>query len=171
MITQEELKKLVHYDPETGVFTRLTRPANRTKIGEIAGYKQIHHTGKTYRLVRLNGKQYQQHRLVFLYMNGAFPSDEVDHISGDGTDNRWVNLRAVDRLENKKNVKRQCNNTSGIVGITWSKQSRKWRARIQINQKDISLGYYDNIFDAACARKNAQIKYGFHPNHGSERGL
>ena len=172
MITQEELKAMLHYDPETGLFTRLVKMSQNTKIGDIAGcLHHKKHSGKKYLLFSIKGKLYRCHRLAFLYMTGSFPEDQVDHINWNGTDNRWCNLREVISKDNQKNLRKPIHNTSGVVGISWHKKLNKWNARIQVMRKNISLGCYVDFNDAVTARKNAEIKYGFHVNHGSIRSL
>jgi len=111
------------------------------------------------------------HRLAFLYMEGSFPSDDVDHINGNGTDNRWINLRSVKRVENARNVKLLSSNTSGHAGVGWDVHRNKWRARITVNNKTKHLGRFDRIQEAVDARKHAEIEYDFHPNHGQIRPL
>lgn len=170
-LTQEELKKLLHYDPDTGVFVWVKSFGNKVKISDVAGCLKITKGCKRYIYIQFFGKRYLSHRLAFLYMTGSFPEYDIDHINGDGTDNRWANLRAVTRLENKKNVRRQSNNKSGICGVCFNKINGKWQAQIQVDRKNKFIGIFDNIFDAACARKNAECFYGFHANHGSERPL
>jgi len=171
MITQGELKKYLYYDPETGIFTRLKTVAGNAKKGDIAGFKQGNNCGKTYLAVTLNMKLYLLHRLAWLYVHGEFPKDQIDHINGNGVDNRISNLRDANPSINHMNMRKPSTNTSGIVGVYWAKREGKWNAKIHINYKGLSLGYFDNIFDAACVRKSAEIKYGFHKNHGSERSL
>lgn len=171
MITQEELKKLLHYDPETGIFTWLKTAARRLKIGQIAGSIRKDKDGKSYTLISVNNKRYLAHRLSWLYTHGEFPDEEIDHISGDGIDNRLCNLRSVSRSENCKNMRRNSKNKSGITGVIWRKDASKWAVQISSGRKKINLGLFNNIFDAACARKNAEIKYEFHKNHGSNRPL
>lgn len=60
------------------------------------------------------------------------------------------------------------NNTSGVTGVYWSSRHRKWNPKIQVDYVMIDLSYFDCITDAAAARKRAEIKYGFHKNHGDE---
>lgn len=168
MISQEQLKQLIHYNPDTGLFTWvITRGAKCIK-GEIAG--NISQNGKHCRLsycrIYILGKFYKAHRLAFLYMTGQFPTDEVDHINGDGTDNRWCNLRDVDHKQNGKNLRIKSNNSSGLHGVSWSDSRRKWRTRIFVDHKEIFIGRYDNLLEAACVRKSAELEHGFHINHG-----
>ena len=163
MITQERLKNLYAYNPLSGLFVRLSEPHGRCPIGSVAG-KAL--TIKDYGFIRIDNKLYPAHRLAFLYMTGLMPKNHVDHINGVRGDNRWVNIRDVTPQENQKNVGLQKNNTSGIVGVRWNKNSKKWVATIKHNYKDIYLGQFDNVSDATSARKLAEVKYGFHENHG-----
>lgn len=83
----------------------------------------------------------------------------VDHINGIPYDNRKSNLRVISQLNNMKNQKLRLNNKSGIKGVHFNKSNNKWCARININNKRIILGYYNNIDDAIKERKNAEKKY------------
>jgi len=117
---------------------------------------------------RINGKDYAffEHRLVFLWLHGHFPKDDMDHINGIRDDNRIENLREVGHVENGKNTKIYKTNTSGIIGVHWSTSKQKWRAQIVVDYKQIYLGLFDDKFAAICARKSAEVKYIFHENHG-----
>jgi hypothetical protein len=95
---------------------------------------------------------------------GDEPQD-IDHINGNRRDNRIANLRAVDRRENMRNARLRSNNTSGIVGVTFSRDRKKWVAQIN-DGKVRSLGRFDKFEDAVEARKAAERRAGFHPNHG-----
>lgn len=164
MITQKELKKLFYYDPDTGEFIRLTtiKSNNNTAYkGCIAGYR--HKQG--YMLIKINSKQYKAHRLAFLYMTGSIP-DQVDHINHIRDDNRWINLRSANASINAKNASRRRDNNSGISGVNENRYG-SWVARINVNCEEIYLGTFKNFLDAVSARKSAEMKYGFHPNHGA----
>ncbi len=163
-MTQNQLKKLVHYEPTTGVFTRInTSKYSSYNDGDVInrindeGYPSSYIGGKTYRL----------HRLAFLYMIGSMPKHTVDHINHIKIDNRWVNLRDVTGAENMRNQSINAKNKSGHNGVHWHKRHSKWCANIFYQGKIVSLGSYDNISDAIAARKEADIKYGFHLNHGT----
>ena len=163
ILTQAELKEQLHYNPETGLFTRLVANSNSVNIGDIAnnldryGYIQI----------SINNKNYKAHRLAFLYIEGELPPEQVDHINHIRNDNRWINLRKVTNQENQKNRTISKNNTSGVVGVVWYKRDKIWKAQIKINGKNKHLGYYAYKSEAAKARKAAEKKYGFHINHGA----
>lgn len=162
MLTQEMLKNNLHYDPATGIFTRLTSCSNRVKVGDVAG--SLRRDG--YTCITVNKKSYQTHRLAWLYVYGELPTDDIDHINQIKNDNRISNLRYVSHAENLKNASRRNDNTSGFTGVCWDKAICKWRAQIRINRKLVHLGMFNDKFEAICARMSANSKYGFHENHG-----
>jgi len=174
ILTQEILKELLHYDPDTGVFTWLYRDKKWFKKDRICNSWNSRFLGKTagslhpcnYLFISIIDRVYRAHRLAFLYMTGSMPPEEMDHINGIRYDNRWENIRPVNRLVNSKNTKIGCNNTSGVTGVSWSKKRRKWEANIQGNGKNVHLGMFVDIQEAALARKKAEAKYGYHENHG-----
>jgi hypothetical protein len=161
MITQSELKELLHYDPDTGFFTWIVLKSG-TKISKIAG--GIRPDG--YRQICINGKTYLAHRLVWLYVHGEFPKNQIDHINHVKSDNRLVNLRDATSHENCRNQTLHKRNKSGVCGVYIYKPTGKWLASIRVNNKTINLGYFNNKRDAVATRKEAEIKYGFHENHG-----
>jgi len=185
LLTQETLKELLHYDPDTGVLTWCTRDRkwfngqkqhccdswNTRLAGKVAGniFKKPHN-GKSYLQVSVFDKWHFCHRLVWLYVHGVEPTN-VDHINGDGTDNRLCNLREVTFSENSRNTKRNSRNTSGVTGVSWSESRQKWCVSICVKGKTISLGRFKEFDDAVTARKEAEKLYDFHPNHGSDRPL
>lgn len=173
MITREELKRLLTYDSSTGIFTNLVKRGRNgmSPCGSISGSIFTGATGKKYVHIVINKKIYKAHRLAWLYFYGSFPENEIDHIDGNGLNNKINNLRHVTRTDNCKNLRRSKNNTSGITGIGRHKMSGKWRVRIGVNNKLLEIGYFDSLFDAACVRKSAEIEYGFHPNHGSNKEI
>lgn len=160
-LTQERLKELLNYEPETGVFTwRVGRGS--AKKGEVAG--NLHTKGYVH--ISVDGEVYKAHRLAWLYLHGSFPQNQIDHINGVRRDNRLSNLRCVSNAENGRNRKKQCTNTSGLNGVCFDKSSGKLMARIVVEGKRIYLGCFDNMLDAAVARKSAELKYDYHCNHG-----
>ena len=171
MITQDQLKKALHYCPETGVFTWLVRRQGR-RMGVRAGrVSRNTKTGKSYRNLRIHPQSYLEHRLAFLYMTGAFPTDRVDHIDGNGCNNVWTNLRAVTRAKNMQNMRKFVNNKSGTAGVSWHKNRKAWVSYITSEGKTKHLGTFHNKEDAIAARKAAEVFYGYHENHGTERPL
>jgi len=170
-LTQEYLKSVLNYDPETGLFVRIKRTSNSVKIGDVAGSIKMSSGGKRYIAIRVNGKKHSAHRLAFLYMTGNFPENQVDHDDGNGTNNKWLNLNDVSNIENSRNQRLSAANTSDHTGVRWNKKERKWKVRIGVNYEMITLGTFDDFFEAICRRKSAENKYGFHPNHGTIRPL
>lgn len=94
-----------------------------------------------------------------LVMNVTDSKYDVDHINGNKLDNRKINLRICEHSKNCKNKGINKNNTSGVVGVYWNKHHQKWVVEIKKDYKKICIGYFDNIFDATEARKNAEIEY------------
>lgn len=164
MITEEEIKKLLSYDPHTGVFTwKMERGSAR--VGSVAGSSN----SKGYVQIKVKSKIYLAHRLAFLYMEGAMPPAMCDHINGVRSDNRWDNLRHATRAENSFNTATRSTNTSGAKGVGWHKSTSKWQARTVINGKYKHLGLFNNIEDAEVAVRAARTAaHGEFVNHGNE---
>ncbi len=164
MITQARLRELLHYDPSTGVLTRLVALTNCVQVGDVAGYRNQ----RGYVRVMVDSSLYLAHRLAWLYMTGAFPENEIDHKDHVRDNNRWSNLREAMPVENARNQSMFCNNTSGVMGVSWNKARRKWKVSINAEGKRIHLGYFRRKAVAARVRKAAEIEYGFHENHGTD---
>jgi len=147
MITQEEVKRLLHYDPETGVMTRKVRTSNRIKVGDVFGSPN----SDGYLQGRLHSKLIAVHRLAFLYMTGEMPP-KVDHKNRIVTDNRWENLRPASNSLNSRNSKLRSDNTSGCKGVYWFKRTKRWYA--VVNKQYI--GSFATIEEAVSARKVAE---------------
>lgn len=157
-LTAEKLRELLHYDPETGIFTWRVSAANSVKVGDVAGCSN----GNGYLRLRLQSRLYHAHRLAWLYVYGEWPKGQIDHINRDRSDNRISNLREVTNKQNAQNSSKPSNNTSGHPGVYWYKQSSKWQAKITHNQKHIHLGCFATIEDAIAARKAGELKYWGH---------
>ena len=142
-LTQDRLKHLLRYDPETGVFTW-------RKNGKIAGTTRK----DGYKKIGFDGAQWYAHRLVWLYMMGTLSKD-IDHIDRNPSNNKFVNLRAVTKSENQHNRLKQRNNTSGYKGVVYFKLTNKWRAAIWANNAPIYLGYFDTPAEAGAAYTDA----------------
>jgi len=161
MINQRRLKELFTYDPLTGVFVNL-KSAGPRSAGSVAGSR--HNAG--YVKIFTDGKSYLAHRLAYLYMVGELPSEHMDHINHVRNDNRWANLRMVGQVENNRNKRLRRNSISGLPGVSWRSRDSRWYATAYDKNKEIHLGCFDDIFSAACSRKSAELRYGYHENNG-----
>lgn len=155
-LTHERLRELLHYNSATGDFTRLLsvtnarggRVGDRPRAIDAHGYHQL----------SVDGKLYKAHRLAWFYMTGAWPTNDIDHINGIRTDNRFSNLREATRQENLRNTSLRSDNSSGVKGVSWDKHRSRWRSYIIVNGKQKALGYFHSKGEAAQARKDAELK-------------
>lgn len=147
MLNLTNLRKVLHYDPETGAFTWLRVRSGVSTAGKAAGSVFTHpQTDHRYLIISVFCQRYRAHRLAVFYMTGQWPSDEVDHKDGDGLNNRWDNLRVATRSQNHANSKLARNNVSGFKGV---RQTRgRYRARIAVEKKRIELGTFDTAEEA-----------------------
>jgi hypothetical protein len=148
MLTQKELRELLHYDPNTGLFTWKVSRTNRIKVGDIAGYT---HKNRKYVLIRIGKTLYEAHRLVWLYVTGSWPKELIDHKNGIEWDNRLTNLREATRLQNNRNAKPNKNTSSEYKGV---QKRGKYRFRAKIQNKGVGehLGYF-------CCEHEAALVY------------
>lgn len=151
-LTQERLKELLHYCPDSGAWTWLKSMGTK-KASSVAGYVDA----KGYRIISVDGRQRSGARLAFLYMTGKTP-DIVDHINRKRDDDRWSNLRSVSRSENNQNTAMRADNTSGHTGVGFHKARGRWWARIYANGEHRSLGLHDTAEAAAEAYREAKAK-------------
>jgi hypothetical protein len=160
MIVQERVTELLEYrDGDLFWKRRMSGSAGK---GDIAGC--VRKDG--YRVVRIDGKLYLAHRLVWLIHHGCIPP-MLDHINMDRTNNRIENLREASNAENMCNSLARSTNTSGVKGVSWFKPIKKWAAVIGIPGKSIHLGYFNDISEAEQAMRTAREKYhGAFCNHG-----
>jgi len=162
-LTQEKLKEYFHYDESTGNLINLTQRSNSIKIGSIAGALDAY----GYVRIRVDNTDYKAHRLVWLYVQGNWPKDQIDHINGIKTDNRICNLREATDQENKQNIlKPRKDNASGFLGVSFRADRQKWRAAIHHNGRYIHLGHFHTPEEAVIAYKKA--KYFYHPFYNKE---
>ncbi|ABV74303.1 hypothetical protein BA3_0018 [Thalassomonas phage BA3] len=160
MINQDRLKELLTYNPEAGLFTwKVTR--GKAVKGNIAGSKSL--AGYIY--ISIENRRYLAHRLALIYVTGGC-SGNIDHIDGVRNNNIYSNLRIANPQENSRNCSRSKSNKSGCTGVSFDDVNNKWRATIKVNRKQIHLGRFSSIDCAIEARKEAEVKYGFHKNHG-----
>ena len=161
MITQELLKELVIYNKDTGIFFSKEK-RGRIKAGSVAGTTYQTCDGLKYIRIGLLKKYYLAHRIAWLYHYGEWPN-VIDHINGDGTDNRIINLRDVTQEENAKNVKRHKTNKTGLSGVSYYLRESTYVVRIGKKY----IGRYKVLLDAASARISAEKLFRYHENHGN----
>lgn len=147
MITQEELKNVLSYDENTGIFTRIRpHPLKKSLVNKNAGF--VNKNG--YVIIKIGTKAYKAHRLALLYVTGMFPDEDTDHINGNRSDNRIENLRPATRSENIQNLKnaRIDNISSGLLGVSFKKSLNKYCSGIRIDGIRKHLGYYETAIEA-----------------------
>ncbi|MBR8025222.1 HNH endonuclease [Burkholderia cenocepacia] len=153
-LTHEKLLEAIHYDPETGIFTRLKSSSHRAVIGPIKGNPM----GAGYKAVSIGSRQYYMHRLAWFYIHGEWPKHQIDHINGDRTDNRLANLRDVPHAENMQNMRKpKAYSATGLLGV--AKFRGKFRAEIRIDGKKKHLGVFDTAEEAHAAYMSAKRAY------------
>ena len=154
-ITQAELKEILHYDPETGIFRWRYSVARKVKPWDVAGTT----TFAKYCHIKINGKNCKAHRVAWLYMTCEWPVEQIDHKDGVKSNNSWKNLRLATNKQNMENQSLRKNNTSGCGGVTWRPDAKKWRARIGHGYNRIHVGYFETFEQASSAivAKKAEI--------------
>lgn len=148
MITAEQLRELLAYDPDTGVFVWRVSSSNRAAAGKVAGKLNC------YWQIGVLGRRYLAHRLAWLYVHGRWPTHEIDHINRVKTDNRIANLREATRSQNQANGARHNNNKTGFRGVGLLKWGR-YAATIKINKRQTHLGCFDTAEQASAAYQKA----------------
>jgi hypothetical protein len=151
-------RKSFSYSKETGELKRITGRISKTgKVGTVdaSGVKS---SVKLYLRVYFDGKLVYAHRLIWAIVAGEQAKD-VDHIDRDGLNNKWANLRSVSHSVNGRNQKMHSTNTSGSSGVSYRKDSNKWRARIMVDGAEKNLGTFKDKQAAIAARREAEIIY------------
>lgn len=160
----ERVREFFDYDPITGVMRwKKKRTKNKkANVGDVLS--NINSNG--YLKVQFDGKSIPVHRLIFAWMGEPDP-EQVDHINGVRTDNRWANLRAATQEINSKNTARyKSGKHIAETGVGWMPRNKKWRVRINHKRKTLYLGLFDKLDDALFARRVAAKALGYHENHG-----
>lgn len=160
ILTRERLCELLEVDTELGIFTWKTTMGGKAKRGQKAGC--LNKSG--YVVIRLDQTDYYAHRLMWLYVYGAMPILQIDHIDGVKNNNKPTNLRLATSKQNSENMFRSKANKSGFRGVRFETRliSKPWSACITNNYKQIHLGYYATFEEAVAARISAEDKYFTH---------
>lgn len=173
----ELLRQVLNYDPLTGELTWKYRDISTFKEGtteRIVKSTNSQRAGKTaftyincdgYREGSVNGVSLFAHRVIWAIIHGKWPQGDVDHEFGQRDNN--LALRDVSTSMNCRNAKGKSNNVSGVTGVSWRKQRRKWQARMMINYKERHLGYFDNKEEARAVVVAARKEHGFTDRHGT----
>jgi len=157
---------LLHYDPETGLFTW---NLGRRKCNAYSAAGSV--DSKGYMRITVEGKDYRAHRLAWFYMTGRWPEFEIDHRNRARSDNRWVNLREATPGQQRQNQLARSDASSGFRGITYLPAKQKWLARIALHGKRRHLGLHGTIIDAVAARLQVERELFTHapqPDHPGE---
>lgn len=173
--TREYLNSVLSYCAETGMLRWKNRPVNHFKTegtykswnkrfaGKVAGAP--HSQG--YRQINLDGKVYLAHRFIWVMLHGPLVDYDIDHINGNRSDNRLVNLRIVSRAENLRNRKSANLGSNEVCGVSYAEKHGKYRAYVGIAGKQVHLGWFDDMDSAIACRQRANEVYGFTERHGT----
>jgi hypothetical protein len=156
MLTYESLIATFSYSHDSGVLTwnDVPRLGPKRPAGRVAGSLDAH----GYIQIGVFKKTFKAHRLVWFYVTGEMPRQQIDHINGIRTDNRFCNLRVVTNAINSQNKRSPLpSNKSGFLGVSWNRGA--WRATIQVNHKQINIGRYADPSEAHVAYLNAKRIY------------
>lgn len=150
-LSQERITEILDYDRNTGEFIWKSPTSKRVKKGAVCRCKDAY----GYIVIRIDGRLYKAHRLAWLYVYGELPDGGIDHVNRIKDDNRIVNLRVAGQSQNMQNL-------SGLRGVRWDSDRKRWSACIKLNYKNIHLGRFEKLDDAVMARKQAEAKYFTH---------
>lgn len=151
-LTQERLKELLHYGPNSGLFMWRVDRRGTAKAGQWAGRTN----SKGYVEISVDGKRYKAHRLAWLYTHGVWPKGQIDHKDRDRAGNWIDNLRDVTQSVNLKNTGAQKNNTSGVKYL--HKTTGGWRVSVD--------GQYSKLFKIFDEAKELAILVNKELSHG-----
>jgi hypothetical protein len=152
-----QLRRVLHYNPTTGVFVWRVAIGGKAKAGKVAGGNH-----STYWGIQIGKRTYLAHRLAWLYMTGDWPDEDIDHRNRIRTDNRWENIREATPKQNAENLTVRPTLVSGCCGVNLDARTGLWKARITHEGLTRHLGYHQNLHDAVRARKTAEQKYFTH---------
>ena len=168
LLSQQRLKEILSYDPETGIFHWLVQKGNRVHPGDIAGAPCL--PSRPYIHIQIDGRKWKAHRLAWLYVYGEHPLDVIDHINGRHDDNRLCNLRSVSQSVNNANARRQKKSRSDYIGVHpyscdgfegWRAKFGKKQSPVYKTQEEAREFYLNEL-----RRVNAEFPIPLHPSYG-----
>jgi hypothetical protein len=151
MLSQERVRELLDYNPETGELVWKVSTGSRARVGAPAG--ALRPDG--YKATMIDKRLCLNHRLIWFYTHGYFSENQIDHVNRDKSDNRLSNLREVSHSCNIRNSKQLATNTSGVQGVWWHREGRKWCTEIYADKKRY-LGLHSSFLEAVCHRLAAE---------------
>lgn len=155
-IRVEELRRLLDYDPITGVMSWRLVPGRDvgSHEGRAVGYV---HDGR-YRKVEISRHRYMVHRVIWVWMTGDWPKEQIDHINGVKDDNRWCNLREATNAQNQQNRPGRSSKT-GVKGVHRSLAGKAYWASICANGQSVYLGCFTTKEEASGAYQRAALQF------------
>ena len=150
-ITCEYVRDLFDYRCDGKLIRKVHRSPN-AKVGDVAGT----HKKKKGNQIKIGEKLYQTHRLIWLWHHGYMPEGCLDHRNRNNLDNRIENLREVSHQCNLRNTGNHKDNKTGVKGVSWEKQKRRWQVRIGLNDKYKNLGSFKYFYEAVLHRLAAE---------------
>lgn len=165
--SQERLRELLDYDPESGVFTWKTRGNpnfDKPNAGRRAGSLPAK---AKYREMYVDNRSYLEHRIVWRYVTGEDPgADQIDHRDTKTDNNRFANLRRATHATNQQNTRKRSTASNPYKGANWNATKGRWQSYIKVDGKSRFLGLFDSPEDAHAAYvRAAKIHFGEFARH------
>ena len=143
IVTAELVRALLDYDPQTGIFTRKVRLAQRHKAGDRADFLVKKGQLEGYHRISIKSQRFLAHRVAWLYVHGEWPAAQIDHKNQNKSDNRIENLRLADDCLNQQNIDpAQVNSKSGLRGAHFHPQTKKWRVKLGFEREYHDIGLF-----------------------------
>lgn len=158
----KDLRAMLAYDAATGALAWRVDRSNAIKAGSKAGSA----TRDRYMSVLVDGRRHYAHRIAWALHYGRWPKGQIDHINGDRSDNRLINLRDVTPTENARNRAASKLASPHGSGIKFHPRTGLWRASIGDGGRCVELGAFKELRTAKAARRAAEMRLGYHQNHG-----
>jgi hypothetical protein len=155
-LSHQYLTQILRYDKDSGKFYWKVQRSVNAQVGYVAGSV---HQKLGYTFIQINGIRYSAHRLAWFYVYKEWPTGVIDHIDQNSTNNRIDNLRVTTQSGNMQNGSIRKDNSSGVPGVGYMSSKKCWRARINVQGKEIHIGTYLSKEEAVKARREAEKRY------------